>query len=95
MTLEGTPLLFLRKKKKKWNTTFGPDLKAPFGDGGRLAVVQQYVYSLVLALVGAPLAVAVVPLVAVAAQLVVAVVQVVVAAGQLVGYRCWSLFLPT
>ena len=51
------------------------------------AVVQQHIYSLVLALVGSPL-------VAVAVQLVVAAAQLVVAVVQLVGVAA-GLVLPT
>ena len=41
MTLEGTPLLFIRKNKK-WNTSFGPDLKTPFGDGDGCLVIRLF-----------------------------------------------------
>ena len=41
MTLEGTPLLFLRKNKK-WNNSFGLDLKAPFGDGDGCSAIRLF-----------------------------------------------------
>ena len=41
MTLEGTPLLFLRKNKKR-NNSFGLDLKAPFGDGDGCSAIRLF-----------------------------------------------------